>query len=68
MCWFCAQRDKSPTGCLAFPLGIPDEILDGSVDHRKPRPDDGGIQFEEKPNLDETGKKLLNLALQQFGG
>ena len=37
--------------CSAF-ARIPDEILRGDNDHKKPYPSDNGIQFEEKPNED----------------
>jgi hypothetical protein len=32
--------------CAAFPDGIPEEVLDGSVDHHEPYNGDHGIQFE----------------------
>lgn len=31
--------------CSAFPVGIPQEILDGNNDHSKPYPGDNGIIF-----------------------
>jgi hypothetical protein len=49
ICLICTRAGGAfewPT-CLAFPLGIPQEILDGKNDHSKPYPGDHGIQFEE---------------------
>lgn len=33
--------------CFAFPDGIPEDILNGEFDHKKPHEGDHGIQFEQ---------------------
>lgn len=38
------RKDKK---CNAFPNGIPEKILIGKNDHKKPYPGDNGIQYEE---------------------
>ncbi len=47
--------DGVPT-CLAFPEGIPENILIGDVDHSQPIDGDNGFQYDPiDPDLDETG-------------
>jgi hypothetical protein len=41
-------KDKEKNSCLAFPDGIPKEILISKVTHDKPYPGDRGIQYEPK--------------------
>jgi hypothetical protein len=50
MCYSCVHLNPGELTCTAFPQGIPDEILDGRVDHRKPMEGDGGILFEQSPD------------------
>lgn len=38
--------------CLAYPDGIPEEILTGEVDHSQPYRGDHGIQYEPKEQQD----------------
>lgn len=38
---------SDPMACLAFPDGIPGNILLGLVDHHEPIKGDHGIQFKE---------------------
>ena len=35
-----------PSGCVAYPDGIPPEVLGGEVDHRQPHLDDNDITWE----------------------
>jgi hypothetical protein len=41
---------RLPDGCMAFPMGIPDEIFQGDHDHRTPYEGDGGIQYAPARN------------------
>lgn len=35
--------------CEAFPDGIPEDIIEGGFDHRKPHGGDGGVLYEMRP-------------------
>ena len=46
ICNKCKHINENGVTCKAFPKGIPEEILRGDHDHRKPYPNDKGIRFE----------------------
>lgn len=49
LCPRCVHLNRGSDGipkCMAFPAGIPEKILTGRHDHRKPYPGDNGIMFE----------------------
>ena len=51
LCYECKHFDRYSIDiliCTAYPKGIPDEILDGKIIHKKPYKGDNGIQFEKK--------------------
>lgn len=52
-----------PSGprCKAFPDGIPEIMLRGDFDHRKPYPGDNGITFEPKPGYKHPEEARLDL-------
>ena len=43
-CAYCA-RFQAAGECDAFPCGIPDEIYDGTFDHRQPYSGDNGLRW-----------------------
>lgn len=46
MCIGCKHFRNEGFTCDAFPDGIPEDILQSRIDHRKPYLNDNGIQFE----------------------
>ena len=44
-CARCIFRFSGKSVCVAFPRGIPTDLLEGQFDHTKPYPGDGGIRF-----------------------
>lgn len=48
ICNQCKHFKLSNVSCTAYPGGIPDQILENLIDHRKPFIGDNGIQFEKK--------------------
>ena len=47
-CAACAHHIDGTLACTGFPGGIPQPILAGRRDHRKPYPGDHGIRFEAR--------------------
>jgi hypothetical protein len=47
-CFSCTRLNIGHITCAAFPDGIPDPILRGTHDHRKPFAGDHGILFEQR--------------------
>jgi hypothetical protein len=44
-CERCIFRFADQLTCVAFPKGVPAEIIHGRFDHRQPFEGDGGIRF-----------------------
>lgn len=52
-CVFCIHN-RGNAKCDAFPKGIPFEVLDNRLDHRKPIEGDNGIRFELDPKMNKA--------------
>lgn len=57
-CFRCRRLFRQVDGlrCLAFPDGIPPEILSGEVDHSEPHPGDNDYRFD--PMSDEEAARI----------
>ena len=64
MCYSCVHAWATVESCEAFPNGIPPDVLDWSVDHRKPIDGDNKIVFEqaayESPFDNEAADSVFN--------
>ena len=56
-CYHCKHYEATglPMTCTAFPSGIPEPILVGLHDHRKPYGGEHGVRFEVRIEDDSSG-------------
>lgn len=47
LCVWCAYKTPGMATCMAYPNGIPEKFITGTIEHTKPEPDDNGIQFRD---------------------
>ncbi len=62
ICIGCAHFNQSEPGvmrCAAFPTGIPVEIAEGSVVHRREYPGDQGLRYEPRRVRHESNIMIL---------
>lgn len=71
ICFACARFrpwdfEHPQAYCAAFPDGIPDDIMFGGFDHRKPHDGDHGLGFVlkegEQANLDHYEQTIARIA------
>ena len=67
LCYSCARfvDDLFDWHCEAFPDGIPQEIIDGELDHHEPIEGDHGLQFIPKKN--DNAKEPFNMVTDLKG-
>jgi hypothetical protein len=58
-CDYCTRLARFGFQCKAFPQGIPEDILKGRHDHRKPYSGDNGIQFELIPGATKPLEEIF---------
>lgn len=68
LCHVCANtRDWNEDGrltCLAFPDGIPNELLAEGADHRVEFEGDGGVRFVPEDDSEETRRHIESFDAQ----
>ncbi len=75
-CWTCKHflypegRGIAPLNCRAFPDGIPRDIYSNIVMHDQPYAvaDDHGLQWEERPEEDDTGRQYDLIRVEDIVG
>lgn len=57
ICFSCARlisdTEGTPATCTAFPQGVPEPIVAGEFDHRRPYPGDHGLGWVQKPGAED---------------
>lgn len=62
ICYKCSRKFVGQLACQAYPDGIPDDIIDGEVEHTRPLPYDGGLQYAEGlPRLRKYGDDVSDV-------
>jgi hypothetical protein len=59
LCTFCKYRHYRKPTCDAYPGGIPQRFLSGQSHHLEPAEGDHGIQFEERPDLPASCRRIV---------
>ena len=60
-------RLEGQSTCVAYPRGIPTEIMEGRVDHTEPYPGDGGFRFVMSGAFGEVRRSVPVFAQERSG-